>query len=36
VDITSRQLQTAQINDLSKKITQVEQEIEDLYREYAG
>ncbi|MGH7824956.1 MAG: ATP-binding cassette domain-containing protein, partial [Candidatus Binatia bacterium] len=26
----------AQINDLSKKINQVKQEIEDLYREYAG
>jgi ATP-binding cassette, subfamily F, member 3 len=26
----------AQINDLSKKISQVKQEIEDLYREYSG
>ena len=26
----------AQINDLSKKISEVKQEIEDLYREYAG
>jgi len=26
----------AQMNDLSKKIGQVRQEIEDLYREYAG
>jgi ATP-binding cassette subfamily F protein 3 len=26
----------AQINDLSKKISQVKQEIDDLYREYAG
>jgi ATP-binding cassette subfamily F protein 3 len=26
----------AQMNDLSKKISQVKQEIEDLYREYAG
>jgi hypothetical protein len=26
----------AQINDLSKKISRVKQEIEDLYREYAG
>ena len=26
----------AQMTDLSKKISQVKQEIEDLYREYAG
>ena len=26
----------AQMNDLSKKISQVQKEVEDLYRDYAG
>ena len=36
LEIEANRNNLAQINELSKKISQVKQEIEDLYREYAG
>jgi ATPase subunit of ABC transporter with duplicated ATPase domains len=36
LEIEANRNNFAQINDLSKKISQVKQEIEDLYREYTG
>jgi len=36
LDVEANRNNLAQINELSKKINQVKQEIEDLYRDYAG
>jgi ATP-binding cassette subfamily F protein 3 len=36
LEIEANRNNLTQINELSKKISQVKQEIEDLYREYAG
>ncbi|HEY2920248.1 MAG TPA: hypothetical protein VGK77_14790, partial [Candidatus Binatia bacterium] len=36
LEIEANRNNLAQINELSKKISRVKQEIEDLYREYAG
>jgi ATP-binding cassette subfamily F protein 3 len=36
LEIEANRNNLGQLNDLSKKISQVKQEIEDLYREYAG